>query len=252
MSSSQMATPAADSSARTSECEVMAVAPLVTGPGGLAAPISLPAFARLNFLLLLAGRARRTRIPCRLRQAGPRCGHYLLRGEPEVPVEVLVVGGGTEVLQAHALARVTGERPPAERDAGLDADPGADPRRQHLVLVGSVLRGEPFHTRHGDHPGADTLGGKLLPGGDGDLHLTAGGDEDHGRVATRRLGEDVPAPDRALRAGETVTGAHLVRAGTAVEHGQVLPAQAEAGGPVGVLEHGPPGHHGLVGVRDRK
>src|SRR6266566_8314858 len=127
MSSSQMATPAADSSASASECVVMTVAPLLTGV-----------------------RTCRTGIPSRLGQARHRRGHHVLRGQPEVLVEVLVTRAGAEVLQAHALARVTGERPPAERDARLDAHACPHPGRQHLPLVGSVLRGEPFHARHGD------------------------------------------------------------------------------------------------------
>src|SRR6516164_5856045 len=84
MSSSHTATPAADSSARTSD-EVMTVCSL------------------------LAGRWDRTRIPSRLRHARSRRGRGLLRRQPEVLVQVLVRRGGTEVLDADVLTGVTGE-----------------------------------------------------------------------------------------------------------------------------------------------
>src|SRR5215471_9329688 len=45
---------------------------------------------------------------------------------PELLIQCLVGGGGPEVLEADALAEVTGERPPAKPDPRLDADPGPD------------------------------------------------------------------------------------------------------------------------------
>ncbi len=152
------------------------------------------------------------------------------------------------MLQADALTRVAGVSPPAQRDPRFDGHPCPHPRWQHLPLIGNVLRGEPFHARHRNHARGNAVLGKLLARRDRDLHLAAGRDEDHRGVAAGRLGEDVPAAGGAFGAGEAVTGANALRGGRPVEHWEALPAQAQRGRPVGVLEDGAPGHHGLVCV----
>src|ERR1051326_955061 len=136
MSSSQMLTPAAASWPRMSSCwSVMAIRSLFRClAGGSVTWRLLPGSGGPN-------------------QASARGLHYPFRGQAELLVQDLVGGRGAEVLEAHRLARVADELPPAERHAGLDADPGPDRGRQHLLLVGGVLLGEPLDAGHGDHPG---------------------------------------------------------------------------------------------------
>ena len=71
-----------------------------------------------------------------------------LVGEAELLVEHGVGGAGAVVVQADDPAGVADELAPAHRHAGLDADPGADRGRQHLVAVGLVLLGEPLDAGH--------------------------------------------------------------------------------------------------------
>ena len=77
--------------------------------------------------------------------------------------------------------------------------------------------------------------------GDGELHLRAGGHDDHGGGVTVRLGEHVAAAGHALGGGEGAVAA--------VDDRQVLPAQHQAGRPVGVLQDRAPGPGRLVRVR---
>src|ERR1700684_947092 len=83
------------------------------------------------------------------------------------------------MFEAYALARVADDPAPAERHACLDAHPGANACREHFLLVRSILLGKPFHAGHGHHPGGDALLLQCLAGGERDLHLAAGPDEDH-------------------------------------------------------------------------
>src|SRR5919202_4442677 len=78
--------------------------------------------------------------------AGARCldalaggGDDGLVGEAELLVELRVRGARAVVGEADDPPGVADELPPAHRDAGLDADPGPDGRRQDLVLVGLRL-----------------------------------------------------------------------------------------------------------------
>src|SRR4249920_3727426 len=175
MSSSHTATPAEESCARTSSgCGVMATAP-----------------CRSDTLSILAA-------PGRPGQTRTGRGCHPLRRDPELLVQHLVVGGGTEVLQADAFAGVTGECPPAQCDARFDTDPRPDPRRKHLLLVGGLPRGEPFNARHRDHPGRYALTREQLACRERDLDLAAGGDEDHRRLPASGLGQDVPAAGSTL------------------------------------------------------
>src|SRR5690242_14956619 len=134
MSSSHTDTPAADSCARTSSgCGVMGTAP-----------------HRSDTLLILVA-------PGHPGQTGAGRGRHPLRRDPELLEQQPVAGRGAEVLQADAFAGVTDEGAPAQRDARLDADPGPDPGGQHLLLVGGLLGGEPFHARHRDDAGGYPL-----------------------------------------------------------------------------------------------
>src|SRR5207342_497027 len=111
-------------------------------------------------------------------QAGPGGLGHPLCSYPELLVQGL---GGCRlpvVLEAHALARIADVATPAERDARLDADPSADMTRKHLLPVGSLLFSKPFQARYGNDPGGDPFLLQDLPGGQRDLHLTAGPDED--------------------------------------------------------------------------
>src|SRR5262249_9074488 len=100
MSSSQMLTPAAASWPRMSSCwSVMAIRSLV------------PCLALGIVLPLLPG-------PGRPNHAAPRSLDHPFRGQAELLVKGFVGGRGAEVLQAHRLARVAHELPPAERHAG--------------------------------------------------------------------------------------------------------------------------------------
>ena len=58
-----------------------------------------------------------------------------------------------------------------------------DVRRQHGLPVRLVLLVEPFAARHRDDPGRSAVGLETLAGGDAQLHLGAGADQDHLRAA---------------------------------------------------------------------
>ncbi len=145
------------------------------------------------------------------------------------------------MLHADAAPRVPDDLLPAACDRGLDADPGADRGRQHLVAEGLLLRAEPFHARHGHHPGGDSLGLQLMAGVEGDLYLGAGADHDDLRGAAVGFGEDVPAARGAVGGG-------IAGGLAAADHGYVLPAEDHPGGAVAVLDDRPPANAGLVRV----
>src|SRR5262249_12671145 len=127
MSSSHTATPAADSWPSGSAC------PDVMDDSSSASLAGPPVLAR-------PGQARLSGL------------HRPLGGEPELGVQGLVISGFPVVLGADALTSVAHVTAPAERDACLDADPGADAAGQHLLPVRSVLLSEPFQARHRHHP----------------------------------------------------------------------------------------------------
>ena len=74
-------------------------------------------------------------------------------GEAELLEQHVALGAGAEVLDRHDLAGLADVLAPALLDAGLDADPRLDLRRQDLLPVGRRLRLEPLEARHRDHPG---------------------------------------------------------------------------------------------------
>ena len=127
---------------------------------------------------------------------------------------------------------------------GLDADPGLHDRRDHGVAVGLVLGVEPLAAGHRDDPGGDVLLGQQRAGLDGELHLRAGGDQDHVGRAAGGVEQDVAAPVDVGGGGPLLA----VGVGAARERRHVLPGQRQAGRAVGVLEHGLPRGDGLVGV----
>src|SRR3984893_14700658 len=126
---------------------------------------------------------------------------------PKLLKEGLGVGRCPVVLKADALGRISDELPPAQRDASLDADPRPDTRWQRALLVRRILPRKPFHARHRNHPGGDSILLQSAPGGQRDLLLAAGGDDDYFGFSAAALGQDVAAPHRALRARDAVCAA---------------------------------------------
>jgi len=78
-------------------------------------------------------------------------------------------------------------------DSGFDADPGADVRGQHLVLVVQRLLGEPLPAGHGHHPCLDRVAGQQLLRVEGDLDLGPGRHQEHVRVLADAIRQHVPA-----------------------------------------------------------
>ena len=113
------------------------------------------------------------------------------------------------------------------------------PRGQHRLPVRLVLLVEPLLAGHRDDPGRGAVGLQPLPGGQAELHLGAGADEDHLRLAVGRLGQHVAALGHALGAAAATSRSRV---------GSVCRLSASAVGPVGVLQRLPPGPGGLVGV----
>src|ERR1039457_3962458 len=124
----------------------------------------------------------------------------MLRGEPELLVQLYVGSGCPEVLQADALTEVAGEHVPRLRDAGLDADARPDVRGQYLLLIGSILPGKPFHARHGNNACRDPLVLEKVPPPRRYLRPPARRDRDPRRLPARPFGEDVPATGHPIRA----------------------------------------------------
>src|SRR5262245_3092191 len=132
-SSSQIATPAAESRRRFS---VILLPPPCYSAVGCGAPVG-SAWAAAGHL----------------GQAVPGGPHHVFSSNTELLVEDPVRGGGAVVIQADDLARVADQPVPGHRHRRLDRDPGPDRRRQYLVSVGLLLRVEPLQARHRDHPG---------------------------------------------------------------------------------------------------
>ena len=120
------------------------------------------------------------------------------------------------------------------------------------LAVRGVLLVEPLERRRRHDAGVDAFGGQRLAGGDGELDLGAGRDEDHVGRAARRVGEDVRALDREVGGGERVAGCRAV---AALEHRDVLAGQRDAGGTGVATEHLEPDDGRLVrvaGANDRE
>ena len=103
------------------------------------------------------------------------------------------------MIEADHDPPIAGPAAPAERRRGLDGDPGGDRRRQDALTPGGVLCGEQLPRWHRDNAGRHAAGGQGPGGGDGDLHLAAGGDDD-GRRASRGLDQNVRAAGRLAHA----------------------------------------------------
>ena len=175
---------------------------------------------------------------------GRRCAASRPRGSPWRP-STTVAAGEAELLEEHRAGRagavvadaddpagVADDVPPARADAGFDADPGQDVRRDDRVAVGLILLVEPLPAGHRDHPGGDAVGGQLFLGRDGVLHLGSGADQDHVGGALGVL-QHVRALGHPGGVGESVLAAR--------HDGQVLPAEDEPGRPVLVLQDRRPG-----------
>src|SRR4051812_44736238 len=112
-SSSQTATPWAESSASRS----VIATPLVTG--------------------------RVTGDLADLGQGGVGLCHHVVRGEPELLKEDLGGRAGAVVLDAHGLARISKNAVPAHPNASLDRYTCLDPPRDHFFLIRDRLGVEP-------------------------------------------------------------------------------------------------------------
>jgi hypothetical protein len=91
-----------------------------------------------------------------------------------------VVSGSADVLERHDPAAVAVT--PAVADRGLDAHPRPHAGREHFVLTGQILHGEPLPAGHRDHTSGDAIVGEPLPGVRGELDLGAGRDQQQKRV----------------------------------------------------------------------
>src|SRR5450756_592114 len=72
---------------------------------------------------------------------------YRLRGDAELLIDHGSRRRGAVVVDSDRLARVTDEDLPRRRDARLDRHPGLHRRREHILLVGSVLERKPSGDR---------------------------------------------------------------------------------------------------------
>ena len=161
-------------------------------------------------------------------------GGDVLGGEAELVHGHLARGRGPEVVDAH---RGVGVAVPAEGAGRLDGQAG-HPGGQHLVPVVVGLA-----RRTGPRTGSDTtraampVGGQQVGGGQAQLDLAAGADQDHLGRPVRGLAQDVAAPGHAV-------GGPLGRLG---QDRELLSGQDQGGGPVAV-DGDPPGLGRLVGV----
>src|SRR4051794_25221943 len=114
MSSSQIETPAAESSANLSVMSCL-LWPVNSGAGGGSGDLT------------------------DLGQRGPGGGDHVIGGEAELLEQHRVRRARPVVLQADALARVPDEIVPRLGDPGLHTDPGLHGRGQDLAAVGLIL-----------------------------------------------------------------------------------------------------------------
>ena len=94
-------------------------------------------------------------------------------GEPELLEDRAGRRRRAEVVEPDDRALVADPALPAERDAGLDADPLADGRRQDRVAVRLVLALEALPARERDDAGRDAVGLERLGRRERQLELRA-------------------------------------------------------------------------------
>src|SRR3954469_11090765 len=126
-SSSQTATPARESSARFSFCAMTSAFQDGAGFSAVAGGVGEAAGGG-------DGTGRDGVAGVRRLDALARRGHDGVVGEAELLVDHAVGGAGPVVGEAHDPPGVADELAPAHGHPGLDADPGADRWREHLVL----------------------------------------------------------------------------------------------------------------------
>ena len=131
-----------------------------------------------------------------------RSGDDVLRGEAELLHQRRPGRRGAEAVDADRSRRTVADPPvPAERDPGLDREPRRDRRRQHALAIRprSAPRRAPSTASTPAAPGRPSRASSAL-GGDDELHLGAGGDQDDvGRVDAS--GFSTYAPRRSPSAG---------------------------------------------------
>src|SRR4051812_14120060 len=133
-SSSQTATPAADSSARFSFCAMFVPFDWVYGDVRVGtARGSAVAGGVVQAAVGGAGTGRCDGVAGGCLQALPRGGDDGLAGQAELLVQHGVGRAGAVVVQADDPAGVADEVAPAHRHGGLDADPRPDRGREHLA-----------------------------------------------------------------------------------------------------------------------
>ena len=178
----------------------------------------------------LAGRPAAVGADCRAGDAWPPAGDHAVGGEAELLEQHLVVGALAPKCSRLTIAPAspTSSRQPC-------ATPASTLTRA-LTAGGSTGRGRRGPARRTTRGTASTRRGSATPsassalaGRDGELHLGAGGDEDHVAASAARR----PRPGRS-RPGRRPRRRRAVLA--AVEGRHVLPGQAQPGRPVGVLQ----------------
>src|SRR5581483_6264249 len=150
-------------------------------------------------------------------------------------------GRGAEAVERDRVALVADTLLPAERDAGLDREPGPHVVRKDLLAILGCLLLEELPAGHRDDAGLrPVLGGELAAGLEREAELGARGDQDQLGEAVDALGvpEDVGA---ALDAGG---GAELA----AVEGRDSLARERERDRAIRTRECDLPGVRGLVRV----
>src|SRR5437763_13251276 len=117
----------------------------------------------------------------------------MLRRDAKVLVKRRVGRAGAEAVHADEAAALAEEAVPALADAGFDDDAGRDFARQDARAIRLILLVKPFDAGHTDEPNLYAVGGQLLPRLDGNIELTARGDEDCRRLSTGSFMQDVSA-----------------------------------------------------------
>src|SRR5215472_6998124 len=126
----------------------------------------------------------------------------LIRGEAELDEQLLQRRRRAEGAHPDHRAAVTDVAVPAEGGCLLHRDPGLHRGREHLVAVLLGLAVEKLPAGQAYHPGADAAGLQLVPGGQRQLHLGPGGEQDDVGCAAVGLGQHIAAPGHPRRRPE--------------------------------------------------
>ncbi len=127
---------------------------------------------------------------------------------------------------------------PAQRRRRFDRDPRTHRLGQHALAVSLVLALEQIPRRHADDAGLDAFELQLLKGGDAQGHLAAAGQQQQVGPASVGIRQHVGTACDTLSAGITA----------AVQRGQRLARQHQAGGTVTQGHHDAPGLDDFVRV----